>query len=661
MGTLVLALVLGTLLSTVGIIAIVGYRSSRNAMSKLNTQHYFLSISEVRNQTSRILETILLVAREYREMLRQDILPERNTQILGLIFAERLRQEDDVDEICYTGMPNVDYVSANRTIPSEVIVRHASLGVPKKQTSEIISPTGKQTIFDDPYWKKSYDPRTRSWFQDIWKGDGRLVWTVFQAFGRPFYCLGAGFVILDEEGKKKSAKGVLMVDSSAEKLRERISHLQPQHDRLLFVVLADNNWVLAQHSTISNFSADSLREAAIRIMNRTPPADFKREFRVTSMTFHGSLFELAWGEIDLQGGLRCTVAQVIPEEQFLKLAKANLRSTIAFGFCALLVAAGLSIWVSTRVTRPLRELTTALEHVAAFDIPAGPSPASRVRETAVVSDAVDRLKRALRSFGRYVPIGVVRELIATHRDAGREGKEYFITILFSELEMRRSNENIPESLRLLQQYFTIGTQLVEKGGAVDKYFGGGGMMALYNEPHAVLNHADAACIAALRWRDEWQCALQGVAISEHHQIRFGINTGTALVGNVGTKHRFAYTAMGDAVNLTHRLMELAFSLDLCILVGEGTHSQIVTPFEWRFLGPRQVSGRAGQILVWELLGEKDTVSADLLHARNQFEQGLTEWENKNWVKAQSRFSDALELRRGDCLTEWYLAELKTRV
>ncbi len=679
MGALILTLVLGTLLTTVGIIAIVGYRSSRDAISELNTQYYFLAISEVRNQTSRIFESVLLITREFQVLLSKEFIPQDDMRKLAFILAERLRQEDDVDEICYTTLPEGDYVCANGMLfPGKIVIRRALSGILAKQTSDIVSPAGKLTPADDPYWKKPYDPRIRPWFQDIMKGDGRLVWTrPFPNFGRSIYCLGVGVLIFDKEesleGKKekeknlgraenkKRPKGIFMVHSSADKLKEQLSYLQPWHDRLLFVILGDNNWVLTQHTTISHISENSLRDAAIRIMDRTRRTGPKREFRMTSMTFNGSPFELAWAEIDLQGGLRCTVAQVIPEEQFLKLAKANLRSTIAFGLCALLIAAGLSIWVSNWLARPLRKLSTDLEHVAAFDIPEAPSPHSHVRETAVVSDAVERLKRALRSFGRYVPVGVVRELIATHRDASREGKEYFITILFSELEMRRSDENIPESLRLLQEYFTIGTELVEMEGSVDKYFGGGGMMALFNEPRPVLNHADAACVVALRWCDEWKRALKGVEISDHHQIRFGINTGTALVGNIGTKHRFAYTAMGDAVNLAHRLMELAFSLDLCILVGEEAHSQISAPFEWRFLGAQQVTGRSGQVSVWELLGEKDAVPVDLLQARNQFEQGLTEWKNKNWIKAQTRFLDALALRPGDCLTTWYLAELKTRL
>ncbi len=657
----ILALVLGTLLITVGVIAVVGFRSSREALLELNTQHYLLAIAEVRNQTSRILESILLVAGEFQAMLRQHLIPYENTQELGLIFAERLRQEDDVDEVCYTGMPVGDYVSANRTLPGEVILRHALPGVEERQTSAIISSTGKLTVFDDGPWKKTYDPRTRSWFQDILKGNGKLVWTVFQAFGRSFYCLGAGVAIIGEEGHPK---GVFMVDTSAEKLQERLSHLLPNHDRLLFVFIHEN-WLLAQDSTISGISSDSLRESALQAVQKAQSeaqsVASEKAFQVTSMTFRGRPFEVACADINIEGGLQCRVGLVIPEEQFLKLAKANLRSTILFGICALFLTAGISTWVSNRLASPLTQLSAILERVAAFDIPGTPSPRSCVREMAVVSDALDRLKGALRSFGRYVPVDVVRELIHTNRDASRGGQEYFITILFSELEMIRSNENIPESLRLLQEYFTIAAKVIEVEGAIDKFFGGGGVMALFNEPRPLLCHADVACMAALQWRDEWKHALRDRITSNHHEIRFGINTGTALIGNIGTKDRFAYTAMGDTVNLAHRLLELAFSFDLCILVGKGTHSEVSIPFEWRFLGSHQISGRTNQISVWELLGTRESLSSDLLQARDQFEQGLAEKNRGNHMAAQVRFQRALELRPSDRLSLVYLKEAESLI
>jgi adenylate cyclase len=223
--------------------------------------------------------------------------------------------------------------------------------------------------------------------------------------------------------------------------------------------------------------------------------------------------------------------------------------------------------------------------------------------------------------------------------------------------MIHSNENIPESLRLLQEYFTIAAKVVEGEGSIDKFFGGGGVMALFNEPRPVLCHADAACMAALQWSDEWKRTLRGMVTSSHHEIRFGINTGTALVGNIGTEHRFTYTAMGDTVNLAHRLLELAFSLNLYILVGEGTHSEVSRPFEWRFLGSHQVSGRNNKISVWELLGTRGTLSSDLLQARDQFERGLAEQDRGNPAEARVRFQHALELRPSDRLTLSYLKEL----
>lgn len=645
---MVLALVLCTLFITVGIIAVVGFRSSADAMAELDTQHYLLAITEVRNEVSRTLESIILVTRELKAIIHRQLVPREDTQRLGLILAERLRQQPEVDEICYTRMPQGDYVSVHRTLPGNVIIRYALPGVPGRQASEIVASTGTRTVFDDAAWKTPYDPRERTWFQNIRKGKGKLVWVEpFRALGRPVYRLGVGVSIFEKEDH---LCGVLMVDSSPEDLKEQLSLLLPVHRRLLFVLTHDN-WLISQDSTIPNIPADFLRQSALHVITQNRRLSPEALFHISSMTFDGQRFEVAFTEIYLEGGLRCGVGLVIPEEAFHKLAKANLHSTVFAGFCALLMAAGISMWVSSRLTFPLTQLSTTLERMAAFDIPMTPSLRSRVWEMAVVSDAVDRLKVALQSFGRYVPLSVVRELIATNRAASRGGEECMITVLFSGLEPSRSNENVRALFQTLQEYFGIATKIVEKEGSIDKYLGSG-VLALFNEPRPVLHHAHAACIAALQWSKEWKQTQQGMPTSA--EIRFGINTGVALVGNIGTEERFAYTAMGDTVNLARRLLDLAVSLDLFIVVGENTRTQISTPLEWRFLGSHQVPGRFREIRVWELLGEVSMVASNLLEARDEFEQGLTEWDQENRGKAHLHFLRALELRPSDRLTLSYL-------
>jgi adenylate cyclase len=161
------------------------------------------------------------------------------------------------------------------------------------------------------------------------------------------------------------------------------------------------------------------------------------------------------------------------------------------------------------------------------------------------------------------------------------GEERFMTVLFS--DMRRFAA-IQESLdpqtvvRLINEYLTVMTDAILKyGGILDKYMGDG-IMALFGAPLEQPDHALQACRTSLemmnrlkeirqRWADENSnipAVDQGI----------GINTGLMLAGNMGSKFRFDYTVMGDAVNLGSRLESANKTYGTHILIGDTTYEQV---------------------------------------------------------------------------------------
>ena len=162
----------------------------------------------------------------------------------------------------------------------------------------------------------------------------------------------------------------------------------------------------------------------------------------------------------------------------------------------------------------------------------------------------DRDKRLLRrSFSLFLPGSQVEKLLADRKLPVLGGEAREVTIWFSDIAgfTTLSESMAPEDLvSLLNRYFGRITELIEAGGGfVDKYLGDG-VLAVFGAPRADPEHAAKAVTAAL--------AAVGQPI-EGLRTRIGLNSGRAILGNVGSPRRFNYTVIGDAVNLAARLEE----------------------------------------------------------------------------------------------------------
>ena len=128
---------------------------------------------------------------------------------------------------------------------------------------------------------------------------------------------------------------------------------------------------------------------------------------------------------------------------------------------------------------------------------------------------------------------------------------------------------------------------------VDKYIGDA-MMAIFNAPLDLDNHEDRAIKTALQIAHEMQEAQLGI------DIGIGINTGKAVVGNMGSSSRFDYTAIGDAVNLAARLESSTKEVQQDIVIGEETMKG--SSYDLVALEPIKVKGKEKSIKIYTILG-----------------------------------------------------------
>ncbi len=207
-----------------------------------------------------------------------------------------------------------------------------------------------------------------------------------------------------------------------------------------------------------------------------------------------------------------------------------------------------------------------------------------------------------RTFERFVPASVVEQLLENPELARLGGQSKEITILFADLEgfSAVAEHAAPERLlEVLNRYHSlIVHHILQEQGTIDKFVGDG-VMALYNAPLPQAHHALHAVRAAVNIQRALPVFHQQFEPVFRLKINFGIHTGAALVGNVGTAELMDYTAIGDAVNLASRLQDM--SKDGQILVSESTFEQVEPFVTAACLGLQMIRGRETEVVVYQIM------------------------------------------------------------
>ncbi len=263
-------------------------------------------------------------------------------------------------------------------------------------------------------------------------------------------------------------------------------------------------------------------------------------------------------------------------------------------------------------------------------------------------------------FGKYLAPDVVRELLRDDLSDRLEGRDCDITVLFSDL---RSFTSLSEKLgaartgRLLNAYFDVMIPLVlKRQGTLDKLIGDA-IMAFFGAPLEIADHpgeaADCAlsmlaAIAELRKKE-----IPGAAGLD---IGIGLNTGRAIVGNLGSKEFRDYTVIGDSVNLASRLESLNKVYGTHIIVSEYTAGQIQDRFQLRKLDTVKVIGKDTPVSIYELMAPRESCDPTLKNLAVHYESGLLHYSQQNWSQALQNFRKALEINPADKPSQLFIKQ-----
>lgn len=246
------------------------------------------------------------------------------------------------------------------------------------------------------------------------------------------------------------------------------------------------------------------------------------------------------------------------------------------------------------------------------------------------------------AFGHYVNKDVVKQIQKDPSIMKLGGEKKKITVFFSDIAGFTSfSEKLePEALvKFLNEYLGEMTEIIIRNkGTLDKYEGDA-IMGFWNAPISHPDHELQACEAALEnqkrlaeLRDKWA----HLNLPEL-KVRIGLNSGEAVVGNMGSETRFDYTAMGDNVNLASRLEGINKQYGTSILISESTYLAVKDKMVCRELDLIRVKGKTEPVRIYELCAKQGEEPSEHNAKRQAFDEALRLYRGKKFAEAKEKF------------------------
>lgn len=268
-------------------------------------------------------------------------------------------------------------------------------------------------------------------------------------------------------------------------------------------------------------------------------------------------------------------------------------------------------------------------------------------------------RKTRQAFQRYLAPAVMDQVLSNPEEYLKlGGRRYEATVLFSDIRgfTTISERLSPEELGLLlNHYMTPMTNLVfETGGTLDKYIGDA-VMAFWGAPIQQADHAVRGCRTALRMMEKVAELNGGFERDGLPTIAIGIglSTGPMTIGNMGSDDFFAYTALGDKVNLGARLEGQTKDYGVDIIISEECYEEVKGEMSCRELGAIRVKGKNEPVRIYQLMAEGPLSDNDA-NARAAFNDGLVAFRGRRWGDAVRHFTAARETFGEDKTSDDYI-------
>jgi len=228
------------------------------------------------------------------------------------------------------------------------------------------------------------------------------------------------------------------------------------------------------------------------------------------------------------------------------------------------------------------------------------------------------------SFSKKVSKQVMDDLLSNPDDVNLSSKEVYATIYFSDIRNFTTISEKLKSPKLITEFLnfymnTMVESIENSSGTIDKFIGDA-IMAYWNAPVAIENHVDKALLSAIEQVEKRE-ELNKIIVSKYNftlDYGIGINTGKAVVGEIGSNGRSDYTIIGDSVNLASRLEGLCKLYKVRLIISEYTKDNLINDYVIQLLDIVRVKGKTEAVKIYEVLckGLADKDKADELQQYN---------------------------------------------
>lgn len=456
----------------------------------------------------------------------------------------------------------------------------------------------------------SFIPSRRAWYIKAEQARGP-TWTdvyLFKVTGLPGITVSSP--ILDS--KTNETQGVVAIDFALQDFRKLLMKIKATEHSSVRLINARNEIIA---STFDRDNIDVSSESKIVLKDIADTSD--EILKEAARGLIGTGADHITYEIPGRGKyiasmqklekVPFSIFMIIPQSDFTSSFKRVEQSMILISIFTFLISAAFIFWLSKRISDPIVKLCKSAEAIGNMSFENYSAlPRSSIFEIQELSSAMNSMKFSISTFSKYAPKDLVRKLLnnGTKPELGGQSKE--VTILFSHIDNFHSiSVNLPAEylILLLSEYFDELTKnIMRHNGTIDKYVSDS-IMALWGAPTPDDNQALHACETAIKCQEILGKLTEKWAPLGKPPLptRIGIHTGTAIVGNIGSRDRMNFTAIGDSVNIASRLEGSNKFYGTKIIVSDSVEERVRGKIIFRVIDRIAVKGRTSGITIFEPL------------------------------------------------------------
>jgi adenylate cyclase len=466
----------------------------------------------------------------------------------------------------------------------------------------------------------TYDPRTRPWYQAA-KQSGRRCWTdLYFFFTDQKPGVTTSYPIVDARGR---TLGVIGCDIEISDLSHFLKSLKIGEHGLALIFNGKNELVaFPDAAKLTDPGEDGvIRPVTVEEVDRPGVAAAFRRYRLggegkLTVEAGGRRYLASFRSFPPSFGKDWRVAVIVPEDDFIGAVKKINQRVLIICLIILVIASIVIVYFSRRISRPILAIAQETDRIGKFQLDGRLELSSNILEIQILQEAVRRMKASLRSFTRFAPEQLVQEIVVQGKEAMLGGERRAVTLLFADLRnfTRFSDTTDPEEVvQLVNHHFDAMVRIIAEHGGYVVDFLGDSLFAVFGAPKVDPDHAVQAvrCAVAMQLTRQRLNAHWTRHETPALEMGIGVNSGSCIVGNMGSLSRIKYGVVGQAVNMAARIE--SFTVGGQVLMSDATY--LLVQDEVVVSGPLKAAGKglSAPLRLWEVRGLKAAPEVRLAH------------------------------------------------